>query len=215
LETEAASESQGEEAAATSTAQAQPETVDEAATKADEGGPERTLVPQQQDSEFDSLASIMAAIDASSDSASSDSEDDLSSDEEQEQEQQEVEDEELSTTTLTIRCPEASLAGDSIFVQTDDGEIEVTIPEGVEPGEEFDLEISGEEGGGGEAGSDEEEEAEGEDGAGSDDSATLTITCPAETSPGDSIFIQTEDGELEIQVPEGVAPGEEFDITVE
>eukprot|EP01052_Picozoa_sp_SAG31_P021102 SAG31_NODE_1614_length_7741_cov_4.817849_4_plen_634_part_00 len=44
---------------------------------------------------------------------------------------------------------------------------------------------------------------------------TLSVVCPDGVGPGDSLFIQTEDGEeMEIEVPEGVEPGDEFEVQI-
>ena len=43
----------------------------------------------------------------------------------------------------------------------------------------------------------------------------LSVECPEGVVPGDTLFIQTPDGEeLEIVVPEGMAPGDSFDVAV-
>ena len=39
----------------------------------------------------------------------------------------------------------------------------------------------------------------------------VEIVCPDDCAPGDTISIQTEDGELEVEVPEGIEPGDTFE----
>ena len=40
------------------------------------------------------------------------------------------------------------------------------------------------------------------------------MVCPEDCDAGDVITVQTEDGEIEIEVPEGVQPGEAFEVQV-
>ena len=43
----------------------------------------------------------------------------------------------------------------------------------------------------------------------------MVVECPAGVGPGELILIETETGEeLEAEVPEGVAPGMEFEVYV-
>ena len=56
----------------------------------------------------------------------------------------------------------------------------------------------------------EEEEAEAED-----EESSLEVVCPDGCEVGDVIVIATEDGmEMEIAIPEGVAPGDAFNVTI-
>ena len=115
-------------------------------------------------------------------------------------------------TTITLTCPPDTRSGESIVVETEDGEMDITIPEGVEPGDEFDIDIVANSGGG--AGDGPEAEEVGEeysyDGAGND----VTVTCPAGVTVGDSIFVETGDSEIEVTIPERVEPGDEFDVVL-
>ena len=46
--------------------------------------------------------------------------------------------------TLTVVCPEGVSAGDLLYVSTPDGdEVEVAVPEGVGPGDEFEVQLGG------------------------------------------------------------------------
>ena len=46
--------------------------------------------------------------------------------------------------TLTVVCPEGVSAGDMLYVSTPDGdEVEVAVPEGVGPGDEFEVQLGG------------------------------------------------------------------------
>jgi hypothetical protein len=49
---------------------------------------------------------------------------------------------EETTQTITITCPDGVGPGDTIQLDTPNGHIDVEIPEGLEPGDEFDVEIS-------------------------------------------------------------------------
>jgi DnaJ-class molecular chaperone len=150
----------------------------------------------------------MAEIAASSGSSSSGSSG-SSEEEEQEQEEESVD---TTITTITLTCPPDTRSGESIVVETEDGEMDITIPEGVEPGDEFDIDIVTNSGGG--AGDGPEAEGVREeysyDGAGN----AITVTCPAGVTVGDSIFVETGDGEIEVTIPEGVEPGDEFDVVL-
>ena len=44
--------------------------------------------------------------------------------------------------SVTIVCPDDAGAGDSLVLEIDGSEIEITIPEGVEAGEEFEIQVS-------------------------------------------------------------------------
>lgn len=47
-------------------------------------------------------------------------------------------------------------------------------------------------------------------------SSSVAVTCPAGCDPGDIIFVTTKSGlDIEVEVPEGVAPGEVFDVEFE
>ena len=50
-------------------------------------------------------------------------------------------DEMAAGSVLTVVCPEGCNEGDTITVDTDDAEIDIVIPAGVVPGDEFDIEL--------------------------------------------------------------------------
>ena len=115
------------------------------------------------------------------------------------------------SSVITILCPEGSQEGEMIAITLPDGrDMEVTIPEGMEPGDELEIEIeiSTEEAMGVEEAEDEEEE-EGS-------IMLVTILCPAGLGPGGSTLIGLPDGrELEVIIPDGVEPGDEFEVEVD
>jgi hypothetical protein len=43
---------------------------------------------------------------------------------------------------------------------------------------------------------------------------TMVVVCPEDSAPGGNIVIEWQDHELAIEVPEGVGPGEEFEVEV-
>ena len=173
-----------------------------------------------------------------------------------------IEEESEDQATLTVRCPEGIAAGETLYVTTPDlEEIEIIIPDGLEPGDEFDVALREEDsddgGGDGEEESDTLKQllswadevggappsrgggstrrfsissaplpsggASGTEGASagildeieeeSEGQSTLTVTCPEGIAAGDTLYVQTPDmEEIEIAVPDGVGPGEEFDV---
>ena len=45
--------------------------------------------------------------------------------------------------TLNVVCPDGTVAGDTLYITTPDGEeVEIVVPEGVEPGDDFELDLS-------------------------------------------------------------------------
>ena len=50
--------------------------------------------------------------------------------------------EEVATNSMRVICPEGVAAGDALYIQTPEGhEITTTVPEGVEPGDEFEVSL--------------------------------------------------------------------------
>ena len=51
--------------------------------------------------------------------------------------------EEVAADSMRVICPEGVAAGDALYIQTPEGhEITTTVPEGVEPGDEFDVSLA-------------------------------------------------------------------------
>ena len=114
-----------------------------------------------------------------------------------------------SPDTLDVVCPEGMGAGDSLHIQTPAGdEIEIAIPEGVLPGEEFEISLAdaAEQSQPPQGDDDDDEEEEEQD--------TMVVTCPDGMSAGDTIVIEVGDGEMEIEIPEGCVAGDEFEIEI-
>eukprot|EP01052_Picozoa_sp_SAG31_P027790 SAG31_NODE_2631_length_5350_cov_1.613026_2_plen_382_part_00 len=126
----------------------------------------------------------------------------------------------LHVQTLTIVCPDDAVPGSVILVATDDGrDIEVGVPDGVVPGDEFivSVELSP-----GQRNEDEEIASAENQMSGNDDALDpkqtqiLTIICPDGTGPGCVIAISTDWGtELEVEVPDGITAGDEFTVELE
>lgn len=128
-----------------------------------------------------------------------------------------------------------------VLATTSKGEtVEIEVPEGVEPGAEFEVSVMlgtvGTERGFPRANSDiyldgqmEKHEASskdhegvlmvgdpnGESAASPEKTETLLIACPEGIGPGELLFVSTSTGqEVEVSVPDGVGPGDEFEVTV-
>jgi hypothetical protein len=131
--------------------------------------------------------------------------------------------------------PEGLEGGDVVVVTAPDGrEMEVTVPEGMQQGEEFEVDVTPRAAGsipavalGDEEAApqqqeqqqqqqqqkqqQEEEEEEEEE---SVDADVITVTVPEGAIAGDVIVVETPAGlELEIEVPKGCVEGEEFEVT--
>ena len=80
-----------------------------------------------------------------------------------------------------------------LFIMTPDGrEVECEVPADVAQGDEFEVFV----------GSILDKEPK-----------LMDVTCPEECSEGDVIAIELPDGtEMEVTIPEGVEPGEDFEI---
>ena len=62
-------------------------------------------------------------------------------------EQEEAEAQEAASDTILVGCPEGVSAGDLLYVQTPDGrEVSVEVPDGIGPGDEFEVYVGEEEG---------------------------------------------------------------------
>ena len=106
------------------------------------------------------------------------------------------------------RCP---TPGDTLPVEVADGpEVDVVVPDGVAPGEVFEIlnpDFAGDE---------QDEDGEEEDEEGDEEGEVdITVTVPEGVSEGDTILIETPSGvEMEVVVPDGCSEGEDFIVTV-
>ena len=101
-----------------------------------------------------------------------------------------------------MTCPEGVAPGDTITIDLGEGEVEIAVPDGVGPGDEFEVFAALPQG------------AESESDDGEATGTTVTVTCPEGVAPGDTITIDLGEGEGEVTVPDGVGPGGEFDVAV-
>ena len=129
-------------------------------------------------------------------------------------------------TSAVITCPEGMGEGDALLVTTPSGEeVEILVPAGVNPGDEFEVQFDDLAG--------EEPEAEAEAVAAAEEEAEapalpsleesiselqelleLEIVCPDGCGPGDVISVSSPRGEVNVEVPEGIAEGEAFSISI-
>ena len=112
-------------------------------------------------------------------------------------------------TLMAIECPEGVEPGQALIVGGPDGQdVEVIVPEGVGPGDTFEVDV----GGGGE---EEEEAAEGQEDW-TPRSGVMDITVPDGVEPGQALLVTAPDGEdVEVIVPEGLGPGDTFQVAVD
>ena len=102
-----------------------------------------------------------------------------------------------------------------LFIMTPDGrEVECEVPADVAQGDEFEVfvgSILDEDGAAAEANA--VVNGENSDRGDSCEPKLMDVTCPEECSEGDVIAIELPDGtEMEVTIPEGVEPGEDFEI---
>lgn len=143
--------------------------------------------------------------------------------------------------TLLVTCPEGMLAGEVLHVMTSAGqEVEVTIPDGVDSGDDFEVTVHLGDDDDGVSRADVEDaaalaEAEAELArleaeaekleqldenehalAESSNVETLLIVCPEGVDSGDLLLVVASTGEdVEVEVPEGVMPGDEFEVNIQ
>ena len=86
----------------------------------------------------------------------------ITEDEAEEAEEDDDDDDEHHTT-LEVVCPDGVKAGDTIYLQYGDDEIEVVVPEGIMPGASFAVQLAG--------------------------GGFLTVVCPPDKKMGDEIAI--------------------------
>eukprot|EP01043_Picozoa_sp_COSAG02_P063921 COSAG02_NODE_9194_length_2294_cov_3.903886_2_plen_214_part_01 len=114
-------------------------------------------------------------------------------------------------TLMAIECPEGVEAGTALVIEGPGGEdIQVVVPEGVGPGDTFEVDV----GGGGE----EEEEAVAapEQDEWTPRSGMMDITVPEGVGPGQALLITTPAGQdVEVVVPDGLAPGDTFQVSID
>jgi hypothetical protein len=112
-------------------------------------------------------------------------------------------------TLMAIECPEGVEPGQALIVGGPDGQdVEVIVPEGVGPGDTFEVDV----GGGGE---EEEEAAEGQEDW-TPRSGVMDITVPDGVEPGQALLVTAPNGEdVEVIVPEGLGPGDTFQVAVD
>ena len=97
-------------------------------------------------------------------------------------------------TLVPVVCPPGTVPGDVVRVNVGVGvEVEVTIPEGMVPGDEFDILIPNDEP--------------------SNAAQCVTVRCPLGALEGDVIVVEDgAGGHMEVDIPSGVGPGDEFDV---
>ena len=97
-----------------------------------------------------------------------------------------------------------------LFIMTPDGrEVECEVPADVAQGDEFEVFV-------GSILDEDDAAAEANavaNGENSCEPKLMDVTCPEECSEGDVIAVELPDGtEMEVTIPEGVEPGEDFEI---
>lgn len=132
----------------------------------------------------------------------------------------------MPVLTLSVVCPDGVHAGETLFLTTPDGqELEVVVPDGVGPGDAFELYLPSAEAVSSEA-DDSAPRTEQELDEAHDDatekthtdgkSENLLITCPEGVGSGEFLLVSTTAGqEVEVQIPEGIEPGDDFKVTVD
>eukprot|EP01052_Picozoa_sp_SAG31_P009209 SAG31_NODE_479_length_15133_cov_39.816283_12_plen_1259_part_00 len=122
--------------------------------------------------------------------------------------------------TVSVVCPEGFLAGDVLAVTTVAGlEMEVVVPDGVEAGQTFTVEVEDPNTIDDQEMTNQRDVQFGKDQAVAQESypegSTILVICPDECSGGDPINVSTQTGEVvEVIVPHGLAPGDEFEVTL-
>eukprot|EP01044_Picomonas_judraskeda_P012470 COSAG03_NODE_1786_length_3522_cov_474.402279_1_plen_420_part_10 len=108
---------------------------------------------------------------------------------------------------MAIECPEGVEAGQTLLVTGPDGEdVQVVVPEGVSPGDTFEVDV----GGGG-----EDEAGAPDQGEWTPRSGMMDITVPEGVEPGQALLITTPAGQdVEVVVPEGFEPGDTFQVSI-
>ena len=107
--------------------------------------------------------------------------------------------------TMLVGCPDGCTGGDAIVVMTSWGEeVEIVVPEGIAPGDEFEVSSPRPKGHGAAESLDEAEDAP----------QTMVVVCPEGCGPGDAIVVSNHDGaELEVLIPDGIHEGDEFEVS--
>ena len=78
------------------------------------------------------------------------------------------------------------------------------MPEGIAPGDEFEVSSPRPKGHGAAESLDEAEDAP----------QTMVVVCPEGCGPGDAIVVSNHDGaELEVLIPDGIHEGDEFEVS--
>ena len=118
-----------------------------------------------------------------------------------------------SSSRVEITCPDGCGPGDFILIEGPDGEdIEVMVPDNIAPGETFEYDL--------EADTATETNDSGRDSPASLELESLelelmTVECPAGSAAGDLLDVMSPRGvTVTIIVPDGVRPGDAFDIEV-
>jgi hypothetical protein len=142
-----------------------------------------------------------------------------------------------ASVTFDVIVPDGVKPGDTITLDLADGrEVDVIIPDGHGVGDEFEVELDTSEATTPMPWGDAEDATEGlpdvvmptpvpksEPAALADsvqpqsqcDAVTLNVTCPEGVGSGETIAIQYEQHAFDVQVPDGVTPGDEFEVQIE
>ena len=109
-------------------------------------------------------------------------------------------------TRMEIECPEGSAPGDVILIVGHSGEdIEVVVPDDIYPGDTFEYDL--------EASADAETTGARPDSPSGPELEIMSVECPPGSAPGDLLEVLSPRGqEIEVVVPDGIQPGDTFDI---
>jgi hypothetical protein len=118
--------------------------------------------------------------------------------------------------TMLVTVPPGSTAGTRVRVQTPAGLVEVEVPAGVVPGQNFEIQYELPTPGGGAAVSEPaaapQEPQVPTISSTSQQYRTILVTVPPGSTAGTRVRVQTPAGLVEVEVPAGVVPGQNFEI---
>jgi hypothetical protein len=107
---------------------------------------------------------------------------------------------------VTVACPDGVSAGDLVSFMTDGGvELEVQVPDGIQPGEDFEVEVQPQ----------PAAESVQVDVAAPRQARTVILTCPSCVSNGLASFLTTGGQVIDVEIPDGIQPGERFEVELE
>jgi hypothetical protein len=124
---------------------------------------------------------------------------------------------ELDADYMLVTCPDGVSAGQSILVTTPDGrDLEIEVPEGIEAGDGFEVFIGATEEAGTSVDGSPEQSMEAESSlAGQLGLQQVAVVCPEGVAPGMVLEVLVGEVMIEVEIPEGVGPGDEWVVEVD